>query len=244
MRARPLLLLTLLAWVAALGWAVSYDAGPIRAPQQPSVGSKPVVAGAARLAKEMEWPPAEPDLATATFASGCFWCTQFDFDHLPGVVSTTTGYIGGRTERPSYYEVASGRTGHVEALQVKYDPAKLSYTKLLDYYWHHVDPLDGNGQFCDRGEEYRPVIFTHSGEQEKQATESRAALEASKRFSRPIAVAIAPAGRFWPAEAVHQKFYKTHQWRYSFYRIGCGRDARLEALWGKESRPAASEPTN
>lgn len=182
---------------------------------------------------------AEADLATATFASGCFWCTQFDFDQVPGVVATTTGYIGGWAKRPSYYQVASGRTGHVEALQVKYDPAKVSYGKLLDYYWHHVDPIDGGGQFCDRGNEYRPVIFTYTEAQAKEAAASKAALEASRRFPRPIAVTIAPAGEFWPAEPEHQKYYQTHPWRYRFYRIGCGRDARIEALWGRP-QPAAT----
>lgn len=225
MRSRTPLVALLLALSATAGWQLVVN--PAHSQTPPATAA-------------VTWPPEEPELATAAFASGCFWCTQYDFDQLPGVVSTTTGYTGGWTRRPTYYQVATGRTGHVEALRVQYDPKKISYGKLLDYYWRHVDPLDGNGQFCDRGNEYRPVIFAYSEEQAKEAEASKKALEASQRFPRPIAVTIAPAGEFWPAEPEHQNYYKTHQWRYFFFRIGCGRDARLEALWGKPAAAATN----
>lgn len=216
MSVRAFLLALAMAAVGGAGWLSATGA------RSESAAGEGVPAGAATT-------------DTATFASGCFWCTQYDFDQLPGVISTTTGYIGGWTKHPTYYQVASGRTGHVEAVQVKFDPAKLSYGKLLDYYWRHADVLDGGGQFCDRGNEYRPVIFTYTKEQEQEAKASKAALEASRRFPRPIAVTIQPASEFTPAEPVHQRYYQHHQWRYVFYRLGCGRDARLEALWGKQT---------
>lgn len=203
----------------------------------PGMATRPVAMTPAAMATAAgsATQPVETDVATAVFASGCFWCTQYDFDRLDGVVETTTGYIGGWSKRPTYYQVATGRTGHVEALQVKYDPARISYGRLLDYYWRHVDPLDGGGQFCDRGNEYRPVIFTTTDAQMKEAEASKAALEASKRFNRPVKVSIEKAGEFWPAEPEHQKYYQRSPWRYMFYRLGCGRDARLEALWGKDT---------
>lgn len=221
MRRRGALLVLMLAAVAAAAGSLV-----------PGMSSRPA---AMTQAAGPAFPPGEPDVATAVFASGCFWCTQFDFDKLDGVVETTTGYIGGWSKRPTYYQVATGRTGHVEALQVKFDPGKLSYGKLLDYYWRHVDPLDGGGQFCDRGNEYRPVIFTTTEAQATEAEASKVALEASKRFPRPIKVAVEKAGEFWPAEPEHQKFYQRNPLRYMFYRLGCGRDARLQALWGKEA---------
>ncbi len=172
--------------------------------------------------------------ATAIFAAGCFWCVESDFDKVPGVLETTSGYAGGKTEHPTYEEVGGGQTGHAEALQVTYDPSKVSYEKLLDYYWHHVDLVDGGGQFCDRGSQYRPAIFTNSDEQKALAEASKAALEKTGKFKQPIAVQIAPAGVFTAAEDYHQDYYKKNPIRYKFYRSGCGRDARMEQLWGAE----------
>ena len=189
-----------------------------------------VLAGQKPVAAE---PAATTGLAVATFAAGCFWCVESDFDHVDGVVETISGYTGGKTKNPTYYEVGAGGTGHAEALQVKYDPAKVSYTQLLDYYWHHVDFVDGGGQFCDRGDQYRPAIFTHDAEQMKLAEESKAAL--AKKFNAKVAVEIVAAATFTPAEDYHQDYYKKNPLKYRVYRNGCGRDARVAALWGKES---------
>ena len=175
----------------------------------------------------------EQKLEVATFSSGCFWCTESDFDKVKGVVETTSGYIGGKTPNPTYRQVSAGGTGHAEALQLKYDPSQVTYQQLLDVYWHNVDPLDGTGQFCDRGDQYRPAIFYHTEEQKRLAEESKAALEKSGRFQAPIAVEITAASTFTPAEAYHQDYYKNNPIQYFIYRHGCGRDARLEALWGK-----------
>ena len=179
-------------------------------------------------------PQATGQKATAIFAAGCFWCVESDFDKVNGVLETISGYTGGSKAKPTYEEVGSGTTGHAEALQVVYDPAKVSYSKLLDYYWRHVDLLDAGGQFCDRGNQYRPAIFTNSDEQKKLADESKAALEKSGRFKQKIAVEIVPATAFTPAEDYHQDYYKKNPLRYKLYRTGCGRDARLEKLWGAE----------
>lgn len=174
-------------------------------------------------------------LAVATFASGCFWCTESDFDKVEGVTSTISGYIGGKTPNPTYEAVGSGQTGHAEGLQVTYDPAKVTYEKLLSHYWRNVDLLDGGGQFCDRGSQYRPVIFTHTDEQKRLAEESKAALGKSGKFQKPIAVEIVAATTFTPAEDYHQDYYKNNPIRYAIYRHGCGRDARLQQLWGAEA---------
>ncbi len=175
---------------------------------------------------------ASTDLAVATFAAGCFWCVESDFDKVPGVVTTTSGYTGGHTKNPTYGEVGQGGTGHAESVEVKYDPKKVTYQQLLDYYWRHVDLVDGGGQFCDRGNQYRPAIFTHTDEQKKLAEDSKAALEKSGRFDKPIAVEIVPASAFTPAEDYHQDYYKKHPTKYQFYRWSCGRDQRLAELWG------------
>jgi peptide-methionine (S)-S-oxide reductase len=177
-------------------------------------------------------------LETATFASGCFWCTESDFDKVDGVKETISGYMGGKTENPTYAQVSRGDTGHAEALQLKFDPKVVSYDKLLDYYWRHVDLLDGGGQFCDRGSQYRPVIFAATPEQRKLAEASKAALEKSGRFKEPIAVEIADTGPFTAAEDYHQNYYKTHPIQYAYYRHACGRDARLKRLWGDEADSA------
>jgi peptide-methionine (S)-S-oxide reductase len=177
----------------------------------------------------------EQGLAEATFAGGCFWCMEPPFDKLDGVVSTTSGYTGGHVKNPSYEQVSAGGTGHAEAVQVVYDPAKVSYQKLLDVFWHNVDPLDATGQFCDKGSQYRSIIFYHNDEQRRLAEASKAALEASGRFGQPVVTEIVPATAFYPAEDYHQDYYQKNPIRYRFYRYGCGRDKRLEALWGERS---------
>jgi methionine-S-sulfoxide reductase len=173
--------------------------------------------------------------ATATFGSGCFWCTESDFDKVPGVISTISGYMGGKPETANYRTVSSGTTEHAEVLQVSYDPKKVSYKELLNHYWHTTDVVDGTGQFCDRGPQYRPVIFAHTDEQLKFAQNEKMALEQSKRFDRPIAVKIQPVGalKFTAAEHYHQDFYRKYPLRYKYYRYACGRDARLKSLWGE-----------
>ena len=178
---------------------------------------------------------ATSSLEVATFGSGCFWCTESDFDKVKGVTSTVSGYMGGKSSNPTYKSVSSGRTGHAEVLQVTYDPKKVSFDQLLYYYWRHADIVDGRGQFCDRGSQYRPVIFAHSKEQKKKAIEEKAALDKSGRFSQPIAVEIADAGPFTRAEEYHQDYYLKNPARYKRYRTGCGRDQRLRQLWGKSA---------
>jgi peptide-methionine (S)-S-oxide reductase len=171
-------------------------------------------------------------LATATFAGGCFWCMEPPYDELDGVVSTTSGYIGGETVDPTYQEVSSGRTGHTEAVEVRYDPEKVSYSQLREVFWRNIDPLTPNAQFCDRGSQYRSGIFFHDSEQERLARASKARLEQSPRFADPIVTEITKASVFYPAEEYHQDYYQKNPIRYKFYRYGCGRDARLEDLWG------------
>ena len=171
--------------------------------------------------------------AQATFAGGCFWCMEKPFDALPGVVDTTSGYAGGTVENPSYYQVSSGGTGHVEAVQVTYDPSQVSYDTLLEVFWHNVDPVDGKGQFCDRGSQYRSVIFYQDEAQRAAAIASKEALAASGVLRRAIATDIKPTSTFYAAEDYHQNYYKTHPVRYKVYRFGCGRDQRLSQLWGE-----------
>jgi peptide-methionine (S)-S-oxide reductase len=156
---------------------------------------------------------------------------QPPFDKLDGVVSTTAGYTGGHTENPTYDQVSSGVTGHAEAVEILYDPKKISYEKLLDVFWHNVDPTDANGQFCDYGDQYRSEIFYHDAEQKRLAEQSRAELERTKPFKDPIVTRITPASAFYPAEDYHQSYYKNNPIRYKFYRYNCGRDARLNMLW-------------
>lgn len=168
----------------------------------------------------------------AIFAGGCFWCTEADFDKVPGVVSTTSGYIGGKVANPTYKQVSSGKTGHIEAVQVRFDPEKTSFAKLLIAFWPTIDPLTPNGQFCDEGSQYRSAIFYRNGDQKRQAEASKAELEASGRFTQPIVTEISPATEFYPAEEYHQDYYKKNPVRYSYYRNGCGRDARLAQVWG------------
>jgi peptide-methionine (S)-S-oxide reductase len=174
-----------------------------------------------------------PGLAHATFAGGCFWCMEGPFDRLPGVVSTTSGYTGGTVKRPSYEQVSSGMTGHAEAVDVVYDPSKITYAQLLDVFWHNVDPVDGGGQFCDRGNQYRTAVFFHDAEQQRLAEQSRQALEASGKLKKKIVTQIVPAGEFYPAEDYHQDYYVKNPLRYKYYRFNCGRDDRLKELWGE-----------
>lgn len=167
----------------------------------------------------------------ATFAGGCFWCVQHDFDQLKGVVSTTAGYTGGTKVNPTYEEVSAGGTGHVESVQIVYDPDKVSYQELLNFYFHNVDPTRDDGQFCDTGAQYRPVIFYHDESQKEMAERYKQDLIDSKKFKR-VMVQILPAQTFYPAEDYHQEYYKKNPIRYKFYRYNCGRDKRLKNLWG------------
>jgi peptide-methionine (S)-S-oxide reductase len=193
-------------------------------------------ASPAQPAKQSSVPPG---MAVATFAGGCFWSMEYEFDQLAGVTQTVSGFMGGKTPNPTYNEVSHGNTGHAESVQVTYDPKLVSYPQLVDYYWHHVDLLDAGGQFCDRGDEYRPVIFAHTPAQKQAAADSKARLDASHRFSTPIAVTITDAGPFTAAEDYHQNFHNTNEKYYKRYRVGCGRDARLKEIWGAEADAAA-----
>ncbi len=192
--------------------------------------------------KEMktEMAKEEMNLRKATFAGGCFWCTEADFEKLPGVVKVISGYTGGDKENPTYAEVSSGTTGHVEAVQVYYDPSKITYEELLDYFWKHVDPTDAGGQFVDRGAQYRSVIFYHDEEQKRLAEKSKEGLSKSGRFNKPIVTEILKFTKFYEAEDYHQDYYKTHPLKYKFYRYGSGRDQFLEKTWGKQTETVKS----
>jgi peptide-methionine (S)-S-oxide reductase len=182
--------------------------------------AKPVANGAIKTEK-------------ATFAGGCFWCMEHPFDELPGVVSVMSGYTGGQKKNPTYEEVSAGGTGHAESVQIVYDPARISYTKLLDVYWRNIDPTVRDRQFCDAGHQYRSAIFYHGEEQHRLALQSKAALEKSKPFREAVVTEITQAGEFYPAEEYHQHYYKKNPLRYKYYRTGCGRDKRLKELWGR-----------
>jgi peptide-methionine (S)-S-oxide reductase len=171
--------------------------------------------------------------ASAIFAGGCFWCVEADFDKVPGVLSTTSGYIGGTVKNPTYHQVSAGGTGHAEAVEIVYDPAKVTYAKLLDVFWHNVDPLVKDKQFCDSGDQYRTAIFYRTEEEKKLAEETKKKVEA-KFAPRTVYTQIAKADTFYPAEDYHQDYYKKNEARYKFYRWNCGRDQRLEQLWGKK----------
>jgi peptide-methionine (S)-S-oxide reductase len=175
--------------------------------------------------------PAVPERAVATFAGGCFWCTEADFDKVEGVISTTSGFIGGMVVNPTYEQVVTGRTGHTEAVEIVYNPAAVSYEQLLEVFWKNHDPLAKDRQFCDRGNQYRPGIFYHNDEQRRLAEASKQKYQA--RFKQPIQTEITAATTFYKAEEYHQDYYKKNPVRYQFYRFNCGRDARLEELWGK-----------
>lgn len=176
--------------------------------------------------------PAKPAAtAIATFGGGCFWCVEEAFDKVPGVISTTSGYMGGRTKNPTYQQVSSGSTGHNEVVQVVFDPAKVSYTQLLDAFWRNIDPTQVNGQFCDHGSQYRSEIYYLDDEQRRAAEASKAKLAKDKPFSGEIQTLITRAGEFYAAEDYHQDYYRKNPIRYSYYKNGCGRPARLKELW-------------
>jgi peptide-methionine (S)-S-oxide reductase len=177
-------------------------------------------------------PAAAQATAKATFAGGCFWCVEADFDRVRGVVSTTSGYTGGTVAHPTYEQVSAQQTGHAEAVEIVFDPAQVSYEQLLGYFWRTIDPTTRDRQFCDSGSPYRTAIFTHGPQQAAAAKASLAALERSKPFKAPIVTTIEPAGPFYPAEAYHQDYYRKNPVRYQYYRASCGRDLRLQQLWG------------
>jgi peptide-methionine (S)-S-oxide reductase len=178
-----------------------------------------------------------PALETAVFAMGCFWCAETAFEGLPGVVSVVSGYTGGREANPTYEQVSAGKTGHAEAVQVTFDPARIGYAELLDLFWRNIDPTSAGGQFCDRGKQYRSALYWRGETQRRLAEASKRALEATpQRFDGKIVTEIVAASTFWPAEEYHQDFYRKNPARYGSYRKGCGRDRRLEELWGKPGR--------
>ena len=178
-------------------------------------------------------PTAEENLETAIFAGGCFWCMEPVFDRMDGVISVTPGYTGGTVRDPSYQEVSSGETGHVEAVRIVFDPSRVSYGELLQVFWHNIDPTTRNRQFCDFGSQYRSAVFYIGAEQKVIADESRRALEESRPFDRPIVTEIVAAGEFYPAEEYHRQYYKKNPQSYRQYHEGCGRTNRLKELWKK-----------
>jgi len=191
--------------------------------------------GPVSATESMPAQPAEGE-AKAIFAGGCFWCMEPPFDKLEGVISTTSGYIGGHKDNPTYKEVSAGVTGHTEAVQVVYDPAVISYEELLKVFWRNIDPLTANRQFCDSGSQYRSGVFYYDETQQRLAEQSKQALEQSGRFQQPIVTEITMATTFYPAEKYHQDYYQKNPLRYKFYRHGCGRDQRLEELWGSTAK--------
>jgi peptide-methionine (S)-S-oxide reductase len=185
-------------------------------------------------------PPPKPGskgLAKATFAGGCFWCMVKPFVDLPGIVQVVSGYSGGQKRNPTYEEVSAGTTGHAESVQVIYDPAKTSYARLLEVYWHNIDPTSAEGQFCDRGHQYRSAIFVQDDNERRLAEESKVAQQAelARTVNKPIVTEIVPYTEFWPAEEYHQYFYQKNPVRYESYRLGCGRDRRLQEIWGAKA---------
>jgi len=199
--------------VAGLVAALLFTATAAQAPKAPPAGS-----------------------AVATFAGGCFWCMEPPYDKLDGVVSTTSGYMGGTVKNPTYEQVSNGTTGHTEVVQVAFDPKKMSYEKLLEVFWKNIDPTVKDRQFCDVGTQYRTAIFVHSDEQRTAADKSKALLATTKPFKDPIVTPVVAATEFWPAEAYHQDYYIKNPTRYNYYRTGCGRDARLKSLWGNDPK--------
>ncbi len=175
-----------------------------------------------------------PAVARATFAGGCFWCMEEAFEPIDGVISVVSGYTGGSRAKPGYEEVSAGRTGHAEAVEIRYDPARVSYERLLQHFWRNIDPLAVDRQFCDGGNQYRSAIFYHDAEQRRQAEASKAALEQSGRLKGTIATQIVEAGPFYPAEEYHQGYYRKNPQRYKFYKWSCGRAQRLAQLWGEK----------
>lgn len=198
--------------------------------------------GSAWMQLSAETPVAPPPKSVATgpvgkavFAGGCFWCVEADFDKVPGVLSTTSGYIGGRTAKPTYEQVSSNSTGHAEAVLVEFDTAKVSYERLVEHFWRTIDPTTRDRQFCDAGSPYRTAIFAQDAAQLKAATASRAALQTRKPFKEPVVTEVVMATTFYPAEDYHQDYYLKNPVRYKYYRTNCGRDARLKQLWGDQA---------
>ena len=216
MRTRHVLFPGLAFAAVLLAWALSTGHSPAEA-EQP--------AGAEQQAGH----------ETAIFAGGCFWCVESDFDKVPGVVTTVSGYIGGTSKDPTYKQVTAGGTGHIEAVKITYDPDKVTYKRLLHIFWRSVDPTDAGGQFCDRGESYQTTVFAVDAAQKRAAEASKAALQTSGKLEDPIVTPIRSAGPFYAAEDYHQDYYKKNPFRYRLYRLGCGRDARVKALWGDEA---------
>ena len=200
-----------LLWITALSFAI---AGPSAAQAQLK-------------------PAAKAGTAKATFAGGCFWCMEEVYDKVPGIIATVSGFMGGQVKNPTYEQVTTGRTGHAEVVQVEYDPAQVSYARLLEVFWRNVDPTQKDGQFCDHGPHYRTAVFFHDDEQRKLAEASKAALQKNKPFKGEIVTEITRAAEFYPAEGYHQDFHLKNPTRYKFYKTGCGREARLQQLWGK-----------
>lgn len=208
-------------------------------PSQPSTSSAQITTGASRVASATDaamttdaGPATAATTAQAIFAGGCFWCMEPPFDNLPGVVSTTSGYIGGHTHNPTYGQVSNGSTGHAEAVRVVYDPRQVSYDKLLQVFWHNIDPVAVDRQFCDIGNQYRSAIFPADASQRSAAQISKRRLQAEGRFDQPIATTIEAATTFYPAEDYHQDYYEKNPVRYKYYRYSCGRDQRLHQIWG------------
>ena len=172
----------------------------------------------------------------AIFAGGCFWCLEEALEKVPGVITAVSGYTGGTVKNPTYEQVSSGGTGHVEAVRVTYDPAKVTYAQLVDVFWQNVDPTDRAGQFCDRGEQYRAAIFVRDAEQRAVAEQSKRAIEASGKLKQPIVTTIQQAGAFYTAEDYHQDYYKKNPLQYRFYKFSCGRAQRLASIWGAPSK--------
>ncbi|UJR78246.1 peptide-methionine (S)-S-oxide reductase MsrA [Sandaracinus amylolyticus] len=192
--------------------------------------STPGASASSRAPQTQAAPPPGEGQAVAIFAGGCFWCMERPFEDLPGVISVLSGYTGGELEGPSYDEVSAGRTGHAEAVRVLYDPSRITYEQLLEVFWHNVDPTQADAQFCDHGTQYRSGIFPIDAEQRRLAEASKARVE--QTIPGRIVTEITDAGPFWIAEDYHQDFYRTHPVRYTEYRLGCGRDARLQQIWG------------
>ncbi len=177
------------------------------------------------------------ETARAVFAGGCFWCMEPPFDALDGVISTTSGYMGGQTRNPTYNEVSAGKTGHAEVVEIAYNPRKITYAQLLEVFWRNIDPLTANAQFCDVGSQYRSAIFVHDETERRLAEESKRAV--AERLRKPIVTEIVAASEFWPAEDYHQDYYRKNPIRYKIYRTACGRDRRLEEVWGPAAKDAA-----
>jgi peptide-methionine (S)-S-oxide reductase len=230
---RSVMLLLVILGLAIAPWMT----GPAIAESAIAEPVEPAIVAATPPVKPATKPAAKAagKSSTAIFAGGCFWCMEKPFDQLPGVSATISGYSGGSVVKPNYEQVSAGRTGHREVVQVTYDPAKVTYETLLSVFWHNVDPLDAKGQFCDKGSQYTSAIFVGNETQRKAAEASKQALDRSKQFKTPIVTSIIAAAPFYAAEDYHQNYYQTNAAKYQFYRFGCGRDRRLEQLWGDKA---------